>query len=159
MHRLASVLVIATLAVTGVSSCAADDREPAPSRSSVPAERPAPDPQTPEPTSPPQLVDGGGAEQNHEYFDAVAGSLVADGNPGGRTIIDGLSAAGFDKSAMQVTADHTPLGNAVDSLQFSVEFDDGCLIGQVGSGTYTSVLAAPLAGGGCLVGATRPIDW
>src|SRR5690606_22103690 len=98
-------------------------------------------------------------EENQAYFDFVAGAIAADGNPGGRAIVDGLVAAGFDKSAMQLTADRTPLGNAVDSLQFSVEFDTACLIGHIGGGGYTSVVAAPLENGGCLIGSTRAIDW
>ena len=60
---------------------------------------------------------------------------------------------------MQVTPDTTPTRNNTDSIQFSVQLGNECLIGQFGGGEYTSVVAPALATGGCLVGKTRPIDW
>jgi len=80
----------------------------------------------------------------------------------GRAYIDALIAAGFDRTAMQVTQDLTTVGNPVESLQFSVRWgEDECLIGQVGPSTGQVVTAVmpQLAEGRCLVGTTRPIDW
>lgn len=125
---------------------------PAPS-SSVSAEP------EPEPEPDPVLEPEGSAEDNLPYFNFVNSKLLENGNPGGRAIIDNLVSAGFDKSAMEVTADRTPRGVAVDSLQFSVLLGDECLIGQAGAGGYTAILAPALHIGTCLIGKTRAIDW
>ncbi len=80
----------------------------------------------------------------------------------GRAYIDALVAAGFDKSAMQVTEDTTTIGDPAESIQFSVLWHDGeCLVGQVGPATGAPVVAVlPAVGDGrCLIGDTRPIDW
>jgi hypothetical protein len=79
----------------------------------------------------------------------------------GRAYIDALVAAGFDKAAMQVTSDASTVGNAAESIQFSVLWKDECLLGQVGpaTGEPVTIVARSLAGGACLVGNTRPIDW
>lgn len=79
----------------------------------------------------------------------------------GRAYIDALVSAGFDKSAMQVTADATTVGNPAESITFSVRLGDECLVGQVGpsiGNPVTSVLPA-LSSGGCLIGQTRAINW
>ena len=112
---------------------------------------------SPEPD--PALVPDGTAGDNLPYFDFVNSALLDGGNPGGRAVIDNLIAAGFDRGAMEVTADRTPLGSEVDSLQFSVRIGDGCLIGQADGDGYTSVVADALESGSCLVGKTRAIDW
>ncbi len=77
----------------------------------------------------------------------------------GKSIIDSLVAAGFEKAAMQVTPDATPGGLAVDSIEFSVLAGEDCLIGQVRGADYTSTIAPALSNGACLVGKTRTIDW
>ncbi|MEO7006627.1 MAG: hypothetical protein ABI275_05165 [Terrimesophilobacter sp.] len=107
-----------------------------------------------------QRVPGGTAKENLSYFDLVDDALfAAQPQADGRAIIDGLVAAGFDKSAMQVTPDSTPTHNDTDSIQFAVQLGSDCLIGQFGGGEYSSVVGPALATGGCLVGKTRPIDW
>ena len=69
-------------------------------------------------------------------------------------------AAGFDKSAMQVTSDTSTVGNPAESIQFSVRWGDECLVGQVGPATGTAVTTVlPAVSGACLVGTTRAIDW
>jgi hypothetical protein len=79
----------------------------------------------------------------------------------GRAYIDALVAAGFDKSAMQVTPDETTVGNPAESIQFSVRWGEECLVGQVGpaTGAPVAIVVPILAEGTCLVGETRPIDW
>ncbi|MCC2029926.1 hypothetical protein KEC56_10430 [Microbacterium sp. YMB-B2] len=80
----------------------------------------------------------------------------------GRAYIDALVDAGFDKSAMQVTEDLTTVGNAAESIQFSVRWGDRqCLVGQVGpsTGEPVTMVMDQLAEGRCLVGRTRSIDW
>ena len=57
----------------------------------------------------------------------------------GRAYIDALVAAGFDKSAMQVTPDQSTVGNPAESIQFSVRWGEECLVGQVGPSTGAPV--------------------
>lgn len=107
----------------------------------------------------PAYIADGDAAANRPWFDAVNQSTLAENRmPGGRVIVDALVAAGFDKSAIEVTADRTPDGHAADSVQFSVLIKGECLIGQASQSGYSSTQAAALATGTCLLGATRPID-
>ncbi|WP_180968930.1 DUF6993 domain-containing protein [Microbacterium aurantiacum] len=105
----------------------------------------------------------GTAEANLPVFTAVTQQVWAsEQRASGRAYVDALVAVGFDRALMQVTPDETTVGNAVESLQFSVRWGDAhCLIGQVGPSTGEPVTAvmAQLAEGRCLVGTTRPIDW
>jgi hypothetical protein len=104
----------------------------------------------------------GTAADNKAYFDKVNRAVLAK-NPAavGRDFIDALVAAGFHKADMQLTVDTTTIGLKANSIQFSVRFNGGCLIGQNGesSGGYQSTVTPVLATGACLVGDTRPIDW
>jgi hypothetical protein len=116
---------------------------------------------TPSPTGP-VLVPEGTATENLPLFTAVMNQVAAtDARVQGRAYIDALVAAGFPKSAMQVTNDLTTVGNPADSIQFSVRWDDECLVGQVGPSTPApTALVLPLVPGDtCLIGQTRPIDW
>lgn len=120
---------------------------------------------SPQPTaspSAPALVADGTAAQNLPLFTEVVASVWSSPDrASGRAYVDALVAAGFDKQAMQVTADTSTVGNPAESIQFSVLWQDDCLVGQVGPATgepYT-VVVPELAEGSCLVGATRPIDW
>ncbi|KQM83266.1 hypothetical protein [Agromyces sp. Leaf222] len=102
------------------------------------------------------------AAENLPFFDQVNQQVVAaNAAAGGRDFIDALTAAGFDRAAMQVTSDQTTLGEPADSVQFSVLFNDECLVGQYGpkSGGYHGAVKPGLGTGGCLIGQTRPIDW
>ncbi len=119
---------------------------------------------SPTPTTPPAptLQPDGTADENLPYFTLVIQQVWAGPERmAGRAYIDALVAAGFDKSRMQVTRDQTAIGNAADSIQFSVAWDDNCLIGQAGAAfpEPTTVVLPILEGGTCLVGDTRPIDW
>ncbi|AKV85509.1 hypothetical protein AKG07_03505 [Microbacterium sp. CGR1] len=111
----------------------------------------------------PVFVADGSAEDNLPLFAAVTdGVWASEQRVSGRAYIDALTAAGFDKAAMQVTADVTTVGNPVESLQFAVRWGDAeCLVGQVGpsTGEPVAVVMPQLAEGRCLVGATRAIDW
>lgn len=133
---------------------------PAPT-TSTPAASPSPTP-TSTVAPEPELVPGGTAAQNLPYFDKVnRATLAANPAAKGRDFIDALVAAGFDKSAMQVTVDTTTIGLAANSIQFSVKLGDTCLIGQNGAdaGGYSSLTTPVLATGACLIGQTRAIDW
>lgn len=104
----------------------------------------------------------GTAEDNLPIFEAVTAQVwAASGSSSGQAYIDALVAAGFDKAAMQVTQDLTTVGDAVESLQFSVRWGEAeCLVGQVGpsTGEPVTMVMDQLAEGRCLVGNTRPID-
>ena len=102
------------------------------------------------------------AADNLDYFTSLADAAVtADSDADGRAFVDALVAGGFDKAAMQVTADTTTVDLAADSVQFSVVFNGECLVGQYGpaSDGLHSMVAPLLGTGRCLVGATRQIDW
>ncbi|MEI5583029.1 MULTISPECIES: DUF6993 domain-containing protein [unclassified Agromyces] len=102
------------------------------------------------------------AAESLALFDSVNEAVIAaDPDAGGRDFIDALVAAGFDRSAMQVTSDTTTLGDRADSIQFAVGLGPDCLIGQYGpkSDGYRSAVRPALGTGGCLIGDTRPIDW
>lgn len=102
------------------------------------------------------------ADEAVVFFDSVnAATLEANAAADGRAFIDGLVAAGFDKATMEVTSDSTTIGNAADSIQFSVRWGESCLIGQNGAavGGYHSTVGPLLGSGTCLIGSTRPIDW
>lgn len=149
------------LALTGCTTSA-----PSPSPSPSPEASASPDPvastapptESPEPVLRPELP----AAENLAFFDSVNRAVIAaDPAAGGRAFIDALAAAGFDKAAMQVTADTTTIGDPADSIQFAVVLGADCLIGQYGpkSEGYRSAVRPALGTGGCLVGDTRPIDW
>jgi hypothetical protein len=150
------------LALSALAGCASPP--PAPATSSGGAATPSPSPvasATPTPSAL-ALDPTGTAADNKAFFDHVNRAVLAK-NPAavGRDFIDALVAAGFAKSAMQLTVDTTTIGLKANSIQFSVRFDGACLIGQngEGSGGYQSTVTPLLATGDCLVGDTRPIDW
>lgn len=151
---LAPAAVALALLLTGCSAGAAPVA-PTSSASGSPASTAAP---APAPTFDPNAS----ADEAMALFDSVnTATLATDPAAGGRAFIDGLAAAGFDKATMEVTADQTTVGNAADSIQFSVRWGDSCLIGQSGSVVdgYHSTLAPVLGTGRCLIGSTRSIDW
>lgn len=129
--------------------------QPAPSQTTASASP------TATPTAP-ALVRGGTAQENLPFFrQIVEGVWAGPEQVTGRAYIDALVAAGFDKTAMQLTPDTSAVGNPAESIEFSVLSGEACLIGQVGPaiGTAVTIVAPALADGGCLLGATRPIDW
>jgi hypothetical protein len=110
--------------------------------------------------SAPEFIAGGTAADNKPYFDSVNSKLFdANASANGRSIIDSLVAAGFDKASMQVTPDKTSVNGSVDSILFSVKVGDSCLLGQHGGSGYSSSVEPALKSGVCLIGKTRTIDW
>jgi hypothetical protein len=150
------VLSIA-LSLTVVTGCiASDTTPPAPTAAS-------PDPtSSPAPPAGPVLVADGSASDNLPLFTSVTAAVWAsEARESGRAYIDALVAAGFDKASMQVTEDLSTVGNPAESIQFSVRWQEECLIGQIGpaTGDPVAVVVPVLAEGMCLIGQTRPIDW
>ena len=154
--RNAASLVAVAAALLALAACGPS---PDPSASSSAG------PSSAEPTATAEatLVPDGTADDNLPVFRHSAEAVWASEQRGsGRAYIDALVAAGFDRADMQVTQDLSTVGNAAESLQFSVRWgEDECLVGQVGPSTGQVVTAVmpQLAEGRCLVGATRPIDW
>ncbi|NLT26034.1 MAG: hypothetical protein GXX90_05205 [Microbacteriaceae bacterium] len=109
----------------------------------------------------PEYVPGGTAEENKEYFDHVLEPVVA-ANPAAapRDLVDALVDAGFDKSAMQVTAAETAIGLEPDMVIVAVMIaGDECLLGQRGTRGYSSSIQPVFSTGECLIGKPDPIDW
>ncbi len=157
---VAAGMLIVALALSGCVSAARSTSSHSSAPSTAPAASAAP---TPTPTATAiALVPHGTAQQNLAYFDQVnRATLARNPDAHGRDFIDGLVAAGFPKSAMQVTVDTTTIGLKANSIQFSVRMGQTCLIGQNGAdaGGYNSQVTPVLATGACLIGDTRPIDW
>jgi hypothetical protein len=112
--------------------------------------------------APQQVSEATTADEALPFFvDVVAAVWATDQRFQGRAYIDGLTQAGFDKSAMEVTYDESTVGNPSESIQFSVRWGEECLAGQVGpsTGDPVTVVMPGLQTGRCLVGETRPIDW
>ncbi|MFK4836619.1 DUF6993 domain-containing protein, partial [Microbacterium sp. ZW T2_14] len=162
-RRRATWALTATLLVGALTACApgeTPDPTPTPTISASSAQ-PTPDP-TPTPPPAPTLMPNGTAAENLPLFTSVTAAVWASENRvAGRAYVDALTAAGFDKAAMQLTNDQTTVGNPAESIQFSVRWGDECLVGQVGpaTGNPVTVVVPVLAEGTCLVGETRPIDW
>ena len=147
---------VSILLLAGLAGCVAQQPTPGPTdaQSSAPAPSGSPSPSsspTPQPT-------GAAAEQ--ERFDAaMADVLATNADPDGRTVIDTLVAAGFDKAAMELTPDTTAIGLDADSIQFSVRIGEECIVGQSGNVGYHSAVLPVLSTNTCLAGKTRAINW
>nr|WP_208379942.1 hypothetical protein [Microbacterium endophyticum] len=155
--------VVVALVALGVVVVGCTATEPTPSgtatTSAVATSEPAASP-TEEPA--PTLVPDGTADENLPFFAQIVQDVWAGPDSvSGRAYIDALSSAGFDKGSMQVTQDMTTVGNAAESIQFSVLIGEDCLVGQVGpaTGQAVTVVLPVLGTGTCLLGDTRPIDW
>ncbi len=112
------------------------------------------------PTADPTIDLSGNAAQNLPYFDKVNKALIAKGGTlDGRAFIDNLVAAGYPKTAMEVTPDRTSINLAADNIEFSVRLGSTCLVGEYGNIGYASTSQRVFSTGRCLAGKTRPIDW
>jgi hypothetical protein len=162
VRRRTVVTAVGVFLLVGALSACAPTAEPKPSASTSAFESPSAS-ASPTPTAEPAptLSPDGSAADNQDYFDLVLNAALAANTAGiGRTMVDGLVAAGFDRTLMQVTPDETIGGRAADSVQVSVRFGEDCLIGQYGASIgYVSTIGPALASGSCLIGTTRPIDW
>ncbi|WP_204260019.1 MULTISPECIES: hypothetical protein [unclassified Microbacterium] len=160
MLALAAILLAGAL--TACTPVTTPDATPSPTITSTPDQSGAAP--TPAPTTAPEpaLVSDGTAADNLPLFTSVTAAVwESSDRAAGRAYVDALTAAGFDKAAMQVTNDQTTVGNPAESIQFAVRWGDECLIGQVGpeTGNPVTVVMPVLAEGACLIGETRPIDW
>jgi len=164
-HRSAiapATLGIAIAIALTATGCGVNDPEVRPTSAAVnpsgeSESEPAPGTE-PEPSA--QFDPAGTASDNLAFFDdANARFLAADPAPGGPPIVDNLVPAGFDREAMELTRDTTPIGLQADSVQFSVRVGDACLVGQASDSGYVGIVGPLLAQSRCLIGELRPIDW
>lgn len=148
----AAVLAVAALTLTG---CVAAPQQ---------IDRPSKEDNFQEPTAPPEFFPEGSAEENLPYFHESLrqfgiGTAPVEGQP----VVDHLVAAGFAKTAMQVSFDESKTNLVADNIFVSVLIGQDCLIGQVVTGDRSFVTeVAPAVGPDknlCLIGTTRPIDW
>ena len=155
--------MIATIALVGaLTACSPGEPAPTSTPTATTTDRAPSASATPDAPAAPTLVPDGTADDNLPLFSSVTAAVWAtEARVTGRAYVDALTAAGFDKAAMQVTQDTSTVGNPAESIQFSVRWNDQCLIGQVGpaTGDPVTVVVPVLAEGNCLIGQTRPIDW
>ena len=159
MTRRPVLAASAALMLTFVlAACSTPDDSADPTPMPVPTSTPS----SSDSAAPPAAVldPAGSAADNQGFFDSTMQSLLAaTPDPDGRTIIDTLVAAGFDKAAMELTPDKTAIGLDADNVQFTVRFADGCIVGQQGNIGYHSAVLPVLSTGKCLIGTTRAINW
>ncbi len=166
--RLFAALTL--VAVFGLAGCTGSSSAPGPDAgdgaTSTAGETPGAEATTPssagDASSTPAASSASEGAQRLPLFSQTVASVWAGPNPAsGRAYIDALTAAGFDKAAMQVTADESTIGNAAESIEFAVRLGDECLVGQVGPsiGDPVTTVLPGLGSGGCLIGQTRAIDW
>nr|WP_315267101.1 hypothetical protein [Microbacterium lemovicicum] len=167
IRRATAPLLIGAVIALLVAGCTAGPSDPAPAEPAPTGDGGSPSatasaPGAAEPTLPPALIPTGSAGDNLPLFASVVDTVWANGAPvTGRTYVDALTAAGFDKAAMQVTQDATTIGNPAEAIQFAVRWGEECLTGQVGPTTPSPGTARRPGrpSGGCLLGETRAIDW
>lgn len=156
------LILVAAVALTGCSPEEPSNESPG---AASPSASSAGDPSatSPEPApAPAVLVPDGTAADNLPLFTEVVAQVWAGPDQvAGRAYVDALVAAGYERSAMQVTPDTTTIGNPAESIEFSVRWGEECLVGQVGPsiGSPVTTVLPGLSSGGCLIGQTRAIDW
>jgi hypothetical protein len=155
--RIALAFTAVCAAAVVLAGCVSAEPVASPTATAAPSVSASPTPSAP---PAPALKPEGSAAENLDYFTTVVTTfLSASPDAGGREIVDALVAAGFDKTAMEVTPDKTAVGLDADNIQFSVRMNGTCLIGQSGNVGVHTITATLLATGTCLVGDTRAIDW
>jgi len=72
--------------------------------------------------------------------------------PNSSQMLAAMAEAGFAESEVEVSADITPTGLAVDAIEAAVPLEDQCVIGQVREGKVAMSVLPVLADGDCFVG-------
>ncbi|WP_146080184.1 DUF6993 domain-containing protein [Pseudoclavibacter sp. RFBG4] len=151
MRRFALIAPVALVAALVLAGCSSQEAQP-------PAETTAAAEATQAP--PAAFVPGGTASDNKPIFDETNLQTIAtNGSASSVELVDGLTATGFDKAAMEVTFDRTNVDLEADYIIVSVKIGEECLVGQRGPRGYTSDIVAPVSTGKCLIGLTQPITW
>lgn len=146
--------VIGGAVMIALSACSGSAPTAPTSDGSVPSAQAETPSESPAATGP----EPGSAEALLARFQAALTEAdAASDAPDGDSVVEALVAAGFDRSTIERTSDVDSVGGAVTLLEVAVQTSDACLIGQVGDGTPTSMIAPVLGTGRCLVGATVPV--
>ncbi|MDM7989536.1 hypothetical protein [Arthrobacter sp. zg-Y877] len=88
-----------------------------------------------------------------ETLESELGKLAAsDPSPDRQAMADAFAAAGFPAASVEVSADRTPTGLEVDSIQAAALQGGECVFGEVRDGAATVTVLPPLSDGGCFVG-------
>lgn len=72
--------------------------------------------------------------------------------PNESQMLEAMIDAGFAESEIEVSADMTPTGLAVDAIEAAAPVDEQCIIGQVREGEVAMSVLPVLPGGNCFVG-------
>ena len=162
-HRILPLSLALAVCLGGCSDVARDPAPPDPANPSVPAD-PAGQPDSSDGPGggTPSAVPGGaasaGAASDGSAPDVQAlktrlESLAAsDPAPDRNGITQAFVAAGFSASSVEVSADRTPTGLDVDSIQGAALQDGQCLFGEVRDGRVTVSVLPVLSDGRCFVG-------
>ncbi|WP_264796657.1 DUF6993 domain-containing protein [Arthrobacter mangrovi] len=76
----------------------------------------------------------------------------AEPKPTSEQMAAAFAKAGFKKAAVEVSADITPTGLAVDAIEAAAPVDDSCIVGQVRDGKVAISVLPVLDSGKCFVG-------
>jgi hypothetical protein len=97
-------------------------------------------------------------QKNVDLFNRTATAVAASANPLGVDFTNALAAVGFDKSAMQITADRTTINAVAPAIVFAVKVDGKCLLGQYtpSNHEYDHQVVSPISTGSCLIGEVSP---
>lgn len=145
--------------VVALAACAPENgaTEPTPhatpTASSTPTATPTPDPV--------EFHADGSARDNLPIFqETIERAWRSDGRAQGRTYVDLLVEAGFERSAMQVSKDLSTVGNPAETMMVSVEWSEtACLVGQFGPDTPEPVATVlEPVDGVCIPGETAAIE-
>lgn len=141
---MAAVFLALAVGLSGCGSLGERSPEPAPAEP-VPAEPGAA-----------ESAPGDAPAAHAAAIDALESELGkladADSLPDGEAMAAAFTAAGFPAGSVEVSADRTPTGLEVDSIQAASVKDGDCIFGEVRDGSaYVTVLPV-LSSGGCFVG-------
>lgn len=112
-----------------------------------------------QPTTPPEFIPGGSAEQNRPYVTWLLQQVGAGSSDlAGADAVAALEAGGLVRADMEVTADRTAIGLEADSISLSVRIAGECLIAQWSDEWIETHVAPILSSGTCLLGETVSLD-
>ncbi|UWX96022.1 hypothetical protein N2K95_10020 [Arthrobacter zhaoxinii] len=149
----AAVLGAAFLALAvGLSGCGSpgeDNTAPLPRESAAPESVPADTAASPTPAPAP---DDAPAAVTAALQSELGKLADADPTPDRSAVAGAFTAAGFPADSVEVSADRTPTGLEVDSIQAAAVQDGECIFGEVRNGSVSVTVLPVLSDGGCFVG-------
>lgn len=156
-QRILLLSLALALCLGGCSAVGQDPAPPAPANPSVPADASGRPDSRDGPGGGTSAVPGGAASDGSapdvQALKTRLESLAAsDPAPDRNGITQAFVAAGFSASSVEVSADRTPTGLDVDSIQGAALQDGQCLFGEVRDGRVTVSVLPVLSDGRCFVG-------